>query len=351
MKVLAVIGARLNSSRLPKKHFLPLAGRPLIAHIFARLTRVHGLDRIVLATTNDAYNRPLAGWCRENLHEVYSYGGDVNDLVGRVHEVVESHDADAVLYVCGDSPLIEPSTMSKMIDLWRADPSLWITYPTRKRHDKPYIHEGFELFSREAWNELERTATSPQTREHVGASLRPRFKQIPHAHFEDHPTFYRLNHRISVDTVSDYLFMKTIYERWYETHDLGTIVDLAWVIEKLAEDPELRNINAHVRQKTVDEISPKVLVRADHIDQVGDAVDIARRLQDNLAAGIHLSLPPNTDLEAHPILPLLDHTIRDPAQKEPDPNAYTHIVIPGKGNTTENDPIAAALPSDWSVKS
>ena len=61
-KVAAVIGARLNSSRLPGKQLLPLAGRPLIAHIVERLRHVEGLDQIVLATTADDFNKPLRDW-------------------------------------------------------------------------------------------------------------------------------------------------------------------------------------------------------------------------------------------------------------------------------------------------
>ncbi len=65
MTVLAVIGARLNSSRLPRKHMLDLAGKPLIARIFERLERVSVIDKLVLATTADDYNKPMVTWAEQ----------------------------------------------------------------------------------------------------------------------------------------------------------------------------------------------------------------------------------------------------------------------------------------------
>lgn len=64
-KVLGVIGARLNSSRLPGKHLLDLADKPLIARLFERLEKIPELDAIVLATTADEYNQPLVQWAQQ----------------------------------------------------------------------------------------------------------------------------------------------------------------------------------------------------------------------------------------------------------------------------------------------
>ena len=78
-KVLAVIGARLNSSRLPGKQLLDLAGKPLIERIFQRLEKIPQLSQIVLATTADDYNQPLLQWAQRVGKQVFAFEGDVND--------------------------------------------------------------------------------------------------------------------------------------------------------------------------------------------------------------------------------------------------------------------------------
>jgi spore coat polysaccharide biosynthesis protein SpsF (cytidylyltransferase family) len=123
-KIVGIIGARLNSSRLPRKHLLDLAGAPLIARMFERLERVPEIDRLVLATTADDYNRPLVEWAEANGKSVFAFAGDVNDLVGRVDAVVRAENPDIVLYLCGDSPLMEPDSISAWIQAYLREPDL-----------------------------------------------------------------------------------------------------------------------------------------------------------------------------------------------------------------------------------
>jgi len=105
MNIVAIIGARLNSSRLPAKHLLPLAGKPLIERLVERLKRSQSIDQMVLATTADDFNQPLIDWAKGKL-DCYVHHGDVNDLMGRVDAVVTRYNPDIIVYICGDSPLV-----------------------------------------------------------------------------------------------------------------------------------------------------------------------------------------------------------------------------------------------------
>ncbi len=78
-KTLAIVGARLNSSRLAGKHLLPLAGDPMISHIWRRLMQCQEVNDCELATTADDFNRPLQDWAAEHSVECHPYEGDVND--------------------------------------------------------------------------------------------------------------------------------------------------------------------------------------------------------------------------------------------------------------------------------
>lgn len=259
--VLAVIGARLNSSRLPGKHLLPLAGKPLIERIVNRLEQVKDIDAIVLATTSDDYNEPLYSWGVSHDIDCLAYEGDVNDLIGRVDAAVQKHDPGLILYICGDCPLIEPDTIQLMIEGWRRNPNADTARLTAQLPEASgTIHEGFDFYSRQLWDKIVSASTEPFEREHIGAALhhskKVEINEI--AWVEDDPVFSSLKHRLSVDTKADYDFMSLVYDAWYEEHEPETIVSLKWVISQLLKDERWAHVNAHVRQKQVTEAGLKV---------------------------------------------------------------------------------------------
>ncbi|MCJ9430318.1 cytidylyltransferase domain-containing protein [Kordiimonas marina] len=294
-KVIAVVGARLNSSRLPRKHLLPLAGEPLIAHIFHRLAAVPGLDKAVLATTADSYNQDLVSWAAAADVACYAHEGDVNDLMGRVDAVVRREEADMVLYVCGDSPLIEPVTLQGLINTLKQDESADLVQLAAHENDGVPIHCGFDLYRRSFWDQMMMAATEPFEREHVGAVSRHSGKVKPRsiAFFQDDPAYARIGHRISVDTGQDYKFMKQIYADWYSQHDQKEPVDLLWVIDRLLSEPELRAINADVHQRRPEEVPPHVTLLTEAGPDIGlghlvRTCVAASSLQTYLGAKVHV---------------------------------------------------------------
>lgn len=307
-KVLAVVCARLNSSRLPGKQLLDLAGQSMIARIFQRLETIPELDHIVLATTSDDYNQPLVDWANIAGKDVYGFNGDVNDLVGRVDAVVEKYQPDLLLYVCGDSPLIEPSSISLMIQglMTHSDADYTSLKPCPGKQET--IHEGFSLYRYPVWKRTALESISDKEREHVGVSKNKFIETLQNLEINDDPVFCRLTHRISVDTPSDYHFMSEVYRRWYANNDAGTLVSLPWVIEQLEEDSALKSINVHVQQKAVSHKSVSILLVTQCGQEIGlghlmRMVVFAHTLQDTLSAGVKLLV--QGEVISHPELDLL----------------------------------------------
>lgn len=244
MDSVGIIGARLNSSRLPGKHLLPLNQKPLIEHLVARLHQCQNIDRLILATTSDEFNQPLIDWAKDHITCV-PYEGDVNDLMGRINNIVEQENPDFVTYICGDCPLVDPTFIDHGLHQLKQFPAF------NKVNLKPEIksiHEGIEIYSRVGWDKLYAASTTPMTREHVGYA----HKVTPCLNIleiDDSHDYSSINHRISVDTAADYEFMQRIYERWYQSHDQDLIVDLAWVQSQLIKNLDLASINTHVVQK------------------------------------------------------------------------------------------------------
>lgn len=292
-KILGIVGARLNSSRLPRKQLLDLAGKPLIERLFERLAQVPELSRIVLATTADDYNRPLVDWARSAGREVFAYEGDVNDLTARADALVQREQPDIVAYFCGDSPLIDPHTVSGMLRLLSDNPQAHVAQ-LQPVDGKLPIHEGIQLYNRSIWEWIAAHSTTAPDKEHLGSVVR-NHPDLQRVFYQDEPVFYTLKQRISVDTVSDYQFMRELHRRWYARNASDSLVSLHWVMQELAADAGLRAINAHVQQKGLLDRSGSFLLAADAVGADGErrlvrCVALARALQDFYFAGVYLLL-------------------------------------------------------------
>jgi len=115
MKVFGLIQARMASSRLPGKVMMPLAGIPLFLHIHARLQRVRGIDGVILATTADAANDPMTELAERHGLLVVRWPQE-DDIVGRLNAACRHSDADALLKVNADCPLIDPMVVQQVLD-------------------------------------------------------------------------------------------------------------------------------------------------------------------------------------------------------------------------------------------
>lgn len=291
MKALAIIGARLNSNRLPGKHLYELAGKPLIQRLCERLRTCTEVDDIVLATTDDSFNTKLMNWAEGFGIKCLAFNGDVNDLVGRINAVVEAYQPSHIVYVCGDCPLIDPGFIDHALSALKSNKVydvIGLEPGTRT------LHEGLGFYSLRGWKKLAAASTTATTREHVGYAHRqkPFLKTL---YISDSGDFSKIEHRISVDTAADLKFMQEVYTRWYLQHHENTIVDLKWVQEQLLDDPELRSMNLHVTQKRPDQQYDKVSLYCHASREIGlghlrRISNIANALQAYLGLGtiIHI---------------------------------------------------------------
>ena len=287
---LIVVGARLNSSRLPQKHLLPLAGVPLIEQVFKRLQACKRKPLLVLATTADDYNQPLISWAREFGVEVFAYQGDVNDLVARVDAVVEHYQPERIVYVCGDCPLVDSDFTDSLLQTFSAHKD-WegVTIDPSIHHH--LIHEGILPFSYAGWKKVVRHSVTPLHREHVALAVAG--SDILNVGPITVDERYCFKHRISVDTVADYQFMDQVYQRWYASNPVDSLVDLLWLKAELAAGPALKNINQHVMQKSGYKKYGKVVFVCEASSQKGlgqltRTLSIAQRLQEETGLGTEI---------------------------------------------------------------
>ncbi|ALP53206.1 glutamate-1-semialdehyde aminotransferase [Candidatus Tenderia electrophaga] len=113
MKVVAIIQARIGSTRLPNKVMKTINGVPMIELLLKRLSKSKEVNEIVVATSVDKNNQPLVehvkklGYCCEQ--------GSENDVLDRYVQAARAHDADVVVRITGDCPLIDPGLIDKCV--------------------------------------------------------------------------------------------------------------------------------------------------------------------------------------------------------------------------------------------
>ena len=118
-KIVAIIEARMTSSRLPGKVLMPAAGKPLLGHLIRRLQQTPSIDDIVVATTVNAADEPLVALARE--YGVGCFRGSEEDVMGRVLGAGEAAQADIVVNLTGDCPLIDPVLNEQTIRMFLAN--------------------------------------------------------------------------------------------------------------------------------------------------------------------------------------------------------------------------------------
>jgi len=115
-RTVAILQARMTSSRLPGKVMADLGGQPMIVAMLGRLRRARRLDAVMVATTVNAADDPVADAVRAAGAVVFR--GDEHDVLGRYAAAAEAAGADTVVRVTGDCPLIDPAVVDDVLALF-----------------------------------------------------------------------------------------------------------------------------------------------------------------------------------------------------------------------------------------
>jgi spore coat polysaccharide biosynthesis protein SpsF (cytidylyltransferase family) len=113
MKVVATIQARMGSTRLPGKVLLDWAGEPMLARVIERIRRAETVDEVVVATTVRPSDHPIADLCVERNWACCR--GSENDVLDRYYQTAVAHQADVVVRITSDCPLIEPAIVDRVV--------------------------------------------------------------------------------------------------------------------------------------------------------------------------------------------------------------------------------------------
>ena len=107
--ILALIQARMGSSRFPGKVLEDLAGHPLLWHVVKRVRRSGRVDKVVVATTDRSTDEPIARFCEEQ--GIGCFRGSEQDVLDRFYQAAKASPADALVRITADCPLIDPDVI------------------------------------------------------------------------------------------------------------------------------------------------------------------------------------------------------------------------------------------------
>lgn len=123
MRKIAIIQARMNSSRLPGKILLPLAGKPVLWHIAETMDMakaVGAIDDYIIATTTNSLDDKIESWCENE--KICCFRGSEDDVLGRVYEAAKSMKADVIVDTTADCPLVDWRQIKEMGEIYDKHP-------------------------------------------------------------------------------------------------------------------------------------------------------------------------------------------------------------------------------------
>ncbi len=241
MKVVAIVQARMGSTRLPGKVMKPLLGEPMLARLLERLARCVTVDDIVVATTNDGTEQPIVALADSS--SVHVFRGSEDDVLGRYHGAAQHYAADVVVRITADCPLIAPEVVDECVEAFLASEVDYASNVFKRTYPRGL---DTEVLSRAALETAHNEATIPSDREHVTPFVwrQPqRFRLLDVTDVENHSDL-----RWTVDTPEDFELISRIYSALYPTNPAFSYRD---VLRLLSEHPEWSDINRHVEQKKV----------------------------------------------------------------------------------------------------
>ena len=288
IRIVAVIQARMGSTRLPGKVLKQVAGKPLLWHIVHRLRASRLIEDIAIATSTNPLDEAIVEFAA--AEGVAVVRGPEDDVLARFAMAAEAMDADVIVRVSSDAPFIDAGFVDHLIATLIEQDGDYVLM----EEGRECAHEGVDPFSRRALDKLMMDAsTDPAAREHVTGyfKLHPEFVRIVRA--TPWPELARKGGRLTIDTPDDLAFVEAVHARMDARAGEASLADLLTLLER---EPGLNAINAHVRQKPIQVTKDfcgggLALIRCDGGGKFGHGhvkrmVALARALRDGQGVGV-----------------------------------------------------------------
>jgi spore coat polysaccharide biosynthesis protein SpsF len=241
-EIIAIVQARMGSTRLPGKVMMNLIGKSMLFHELSRIARAKRISSIIVATTTSRSDDCIVDLCKE--HDWHYFRGSEPDVLDRYFQCAKQFGADSIIRLTADCPLIEPTIIDRVVEEFtNKSPNVdYVSNIIPKRTYPQGLDTEVMSFSalERSWIEDK----NPALREHVTQYILRNPDKFKVAGVMNDRDISNL--RWTVDTKEDFQLINEIYSffghnqfSWYDVLDL------------MNKKPELPLINQNIRQKEV----------------------------------------------------------------------------------------------------
>ena len=229
--ILAILQARNSSSRLPKKVTKTILGKSMLLHQIERLQFSQMIDNIVVATSTSSSDDAIEKLCSDNNVDVFR--GNLNNVLDRFYRCAELNNADYIVRLTGDCPLIDWQVIDQTIKYFFKGS---FDYVATSNHFPDGLD--VEIMTLSALKASWKGALLPSEFEHVTQYIVNREEHFNNGIFESTQDLSHL--RWTVDEPEDFELVKKIYQALYENNPIFLTND---ILNLLDDYPELKKIN------------------------------------------------------------------------------------------------------------
>ena len=236
MTIIGLIQARMQSKRLPGKVMLEILGKPMLWHIYNRLTKCKFLDQVVVSTGEYDKNTDICEFAYHNNIPIYI--GNETDLIDRLYKTAMKFDASAITRITADCPLVDPIIVDRLAREFIDTRGKYDIITNCKIRTFPHGLD-VEIYSVNILEKMWKEIREPELREWFPFYI------------NKNPHFFRIkniandvdlsNLRWTVDYPEDFEFVKQVYKNLYKEGNTFSMQD---VLDLLSKQPHLNQINS-----------------------------------------------------------------------------------------------------------
>ena len=242
-RIVGIVQARMSSTRLPGKVLLPLAGKPVLKRIIERMKKSKYLDEIMIATSIRKADDKIVKFCQKN--KIKYYAGSENDVLKRVLQAAVSCQADVIVAITGDCPLVDYRFIDKVVKTLINGPydyvsnAIVITFP-----------DGFdvEAFYTKVLEKVDKLTQDPSDREHVTYYIYNHPKTFRLKNIKAKGKMYWPDLGLTLDEEKDYELLNIIYKKLLPKN---RYFSARQVVDFLRQNPEFTKINKYIQRKAI----------------------------------------------------------------------------------------------------
>ena len=237
--IVAIIQARMGSTRLPSKVLMDLNGVPMLQYQVDRIKQSKLIDQVLVATSVLPQDDEIASFCENN--NILSFRGSEDDVLSRYYHAAKECNADAIVRLTADCPMLDPEVIDKTIALFQQDNIDYAANTVPPESSKYPDGSDVEVFSMFALKRAYQEATNEEDREHVTfyfwkSKQKDTFKTAQLSNHEDFSKY-----RFTVDYPEDYEVVKMIDDELKKKNQFGSLEE---IVEILNNHPEIVELNS-----------------------------------------------------------------------------------------------------------